>query len=395
MKLLLVEDDISMSLLFERRLTRLGYEVCVENSAEAAWERFQSEHFELVITDWVFSGMSGLELCKRLRLHPLGSYIYICVITARNAREDLLEVLEAGADDYLAKPLEIPLLEVRIRIAEQQVYHLQQRREAEAELSRYQAELEARVLARTEELSDMISALQDEISQRRNAEKRLAQTHMQLRALASHLISIQEEQQKRISREIHDELGQAMTALKIDLAWLNQQLTGQPLLEQKIQRMIPLVSDTITTIQRICAELRPGILDDLGLEAALEWLVQEFSERTGLMCKLQIDPEELDLPLPLSITLFRICQESLTNIMRHAEAQNVQLKLEKVGQAVSLQIQDDGKGIESSQINHPLSLGLMGMRERVLPWNGDVSIQGVQGKGTTIFVQVCLEEVIP
>lgn len=395
MKLLLVEDDTSMSLLFERRLTRLGYEVCVENSAEAAWERFQHEHFDLVLTDWVFAGMSGLELCKRLRSLPQGPYIYICVITARNSREDLLEVLEAGANDYLAKPLEIPLLEVRIRIAEQQVYHLQQRREAEAELSRHQAELEARVLSRTAELSDMIQALQSEIAQRHNAEHRLAQTHMQLRALASHLISIQEEQQKRISREIHDELGQAMTALKIDLAWLNQQVNGQPVLEQKIQKMIPLVSDTIATIQRICAELRPGILDDLGLEAALEWLVQEFSERTGLNCKLQIDPEELEMPHDVSVTLFRICQESLTNVMRHAQAQQVQIRLERVGTEVSLQIQDDGKGIDSSQIHHPLSLGLMGMRERVLPWNGTVTIEGRPGYGTTIFVHVTLEEDTP
>jgi DNA-binding response OmpR family regulator len=265
MRLLLVEDDASMGLLFERLLSLLGYDVRIENSAEEAWALFQHTPFDLVITDWVLPGMSGLEFCKHLRSLPFGEYIYICVVTARNSREDLLEVLEAGANDYLAKPLEIPLLEVRIRIAEQQVFQLQQRREARAELSRHQAELEGRVFSRTEELSEMIQALQEEISQRRNAETRLAQTHLQLRALASHLLSIQEEQQKRISREIHDELGQAMTALKLDLAWLQQQLNEQPVFQAKIQKMIPLVSDTITTIQRICAELRPGLLDDLGL----------------------------------------------------------------------------------------------------------------------------------
>jgi signal transduction histidine kinase len=395
MRLLLVEDDASMGLLFERLLTRLGYEVCVKKSAEEAWEHFQQEPCDLVITDWVLPGMSGLELCKRLRSLPFGEYIYICVVTARNTREDLLEVLEAGANDYLAKPLEIPLLEVRIRIAEQQVFHLQQRREARAELSRHQAELEGRVLSRTEELSEMIQALQEEISQRRNAETRLDQTHLQLRALASHLLSIQEEQQKRISREIHDELGQAMTALKLDLAWLLQQLNGQPVFQAKIQKMIPLVSDTISTIQRICAELRPGLLDDLGLEAALEWLVQEFGERTGLACNLSFEPEELDLPMALSTTLFRICQESLTNIMRHAQAKQVNISLTRVAQRVSLCVQDDGKGISTDQINHPHSLGLMGIRERVLPWNGNVTISGKSGQGTTIFVQVSLEEETP
>jgi signal transduction histidine kinase len=395
MRLLLVEDDASMGLLFERLLSLLGYDVRIENSAEEAWALFQHTPFDLVITDWVLPGMSGLEFCKHLRSLPFGEYIYICVVTARNSREDLLEVLEAGANDYLAKPLEIPLLEVRIRIAEQQVFQLQQRREARAELSRHQAELEGRVFSRTEELSEMIQALQEEISQRRNAETRLAQTHLQLRALASHLLSIQEEQQKRISREIHDELGQAMTALKLDLAWLLQQLNGQSVFQAKIQKMIPLVSDTISTIQRICAELRPGLLDDLGLEAALEWLVQEFGERTGLVCKLHIEPEELELPMDLSTTLFRICQESLTNIMRHAHAKQVNISLTRVDQMVSLRVQDDGKGISTDQINHPHSLGLMGIRERVLPWNGDVTISGQIGQGTTIFVQVSLEEETP
>lgn len=395
MKLLLVDDDATMRLLFERVLSRFGYEVCLENSAEAAWERFQHEPFDWVITDWVLSGMSGLELCQRLRSLPYGEYLYLCVITARNSREDLLKVLEAGANDYLTKPLDIPVLEVRMRIAEQQVHHLQQRREAKAELSRYQADLEGRVLSRTEELSDMIQALQEEISQRRHAEDRLAQTHNHLRALAGHLLSIQEEQQKRISREIHDELGQAMTALKLDLFWLQKQLADQPVFQEKIQKMIPLVSDTISTVQRICAELRPGILDDLGLEAALEWLVQEFSERTGLRCELKIESEELHLPMALSTTLFRICQESLTNVMRHAQAQQIALSLSREGNRLRLHIQDDGKGIENERINHPLSLGLMGIRERVLPWNGEVTISGKKDQGTTIFVQVSLEEETP
>lgn len=392
MKLLLVEDDASLRLLLEQLLQRFGHQVFTAADAEAAWELSLNQAFDFAIVDWVLPGMSGLELCQRLRARPGGEYLYLWVITARNRREDLLEALAAGANDYLAKPIEIPLLEVRVRIAEQQARQFQQRRVAEAALAEHQAVLEQRVQERTEELSRLIQTLQDEINQRRTAEALLESTRDQLRALASRLLSIQEEQQKRISREIHDELGQAMTALKIDLVWLQGQLAERPDLQQKIQQMVPLISVTIATIQRICAELRPGILDDLGLEAALEWLVQEFSTRSGLNCQLRVTPEELDLPAALATTLFRICQEALTNVLRHAGARSVRLRLERVGADVSLRISDDGKGIDMACIAHPMSLGLMGMRERLLPFNGAVAITGGPGLGTTIQVNVTLED---
>ncbi|PIQ24144.1 hypothetical protein COW36_10750 [bacterium (Candidatus Blackallbacteria) CG17_big_fil_post_rev_8_21_14_2_50_48_46] len=393
MKILLVEDDPSLRLLFQQKLTRYGYQVTSLESAEAAWELIQKDHFDLLILDWILPGMSGLELCRLLRERPNSEYLYIWVITARDAREDLLEVLAAGANDYLAKPIDMQLLEVRARIAEQQVHHLQERRKAENALAQYHLELEQRVLDRTEALSDTVQALQDEIQQRSTAEALLAQTRDQLRALASRLLSIQEDQQKRISREIHDELGQAMTALKLDLGWLAKNLPQeQTELHAKIQRMIPLVSDTILTIQRICAELRPGLLDDLGLVDALEWLVQEFGERTGIHTQFDVMPEDLDIPSDLATPLFRICQESLTNVMRHAEAQNVRILLEAQDSTLRLEIVDNGKGIPPDRIEHPSSLGLMGIRERLLSWNGEVRISGSPGQGTTIYVTVALED---
>jgi signal transduction histidine kinase len=392
MKILLVEDDPSLRLLLQQKLIRYGYTVNSVDSAELGWDLSQKQDFDLLILDWVLPGMSGIELCRRLRARPGGEYLYIWLVTARDSREDLFEVLAAGANDYLAKPIDLPLLEVRLRIAEQQVHNLQQRREAETVLAKYHEKLEQRVVERTEALSQTVNALQAEIQQRSTAEALLGQTRDQLRALASRLLSVQEDQQKRISREIHDELGQAMTALKLDLGWLCQQLQPeQTALQAKIQKMIPLVSDTIRTIQRICAELRPGLLDDLGLVDALEWLLQEFGERTGIQTQFDVLPDELEIPAELATTLFRICQESLTNVMRHAQAQSVHIFLEQNETKIRLEIADNGKGITLDRIEHPTSLGLMGIRERLLPWNGEVSIAGKPGLGTTINVTVALE----
>lgn len=392
MDILLVEDDPSLRLLLRQLLTRFGHSVRACASGEEAWESYQQNEPPLIILDWNLPGMSGMECCRLIRGTPAGAYAYIWVITGCNRREDLLDVLAVGANDYLAKPIEIDLLEVRVRIAEQQARSLQQRRRDTIDLASNRDELERRVLERTDNLNDTIQALLDEISQRQQVEADLGQTRDQLRALASRLLTVQEEQQKRISREIHDELGQAMTALRLDLGWLSSGLESHQAPQRaKIERMIPLVSETIKTIQRICAELRPGILDDLGLAAALEWLVQEFAERTGLRCQIDLEPEELVVPPDLATALFRICQESLTNVMRHARASQVKIRLQQEDDEIRLRIVDDGIGIAPDQASHPMSLGLIGMRERVQPFNGEVTIQGGPGLGTDIRVKVQLE----
>lgn len=392
MDILLVEDDPSLRLLLRQLLTRFGHSIRACASGEEAWESYQQNEPPLIILDWNLPGMSGMECCRLIRGTPAGAYAYIWVITGCNRREDLLDVLAVGANDYLAKPIEIDLLEVRVRIAEQQARSLQQRRRDTIDLASNRDELERRVLERTDNLNDTIQALLDEISQRQQVEADLGQTRDQLRALASRLLTVQEEQQKRISREIHDELGQAMTALRLDLGWLSSGLESHQAPQRaKIERMIPLVSETIKTIQRICAELRPGILDDLGLAAALEWLVQEFAERTGLRCQIDLEPEELVVPPDLATALFRICQESLTNVMRHARASQVKIRLQQEDDEIRLRIVDDGIGIAPDQASHPMSLGLIGMRERVQPFNGEVTIQGGPGLGTEIRVKVQLE----
>ncbi len=211
-----------------------------------------------------------------------------------------------------------------------------------------------------------------------------------LRELAVHLQTIREEERANIAREIHDELGQTMTAVKMDLAWLNKKYADHAELFTKTSSTLNLIDDTIQTIKKICTELRPGILDHLGLGAAILWQGQEFQKRTGILFEVDIE-EGTEVDGDRSIALFRIFQEALTNIMRHANASKVVASLKEENGKLTLKVTDDGKGITEEEIAKSNSFGLLGMRERVHPWKGNVSISGIPNKGTTITVTLPIE----
>ncbi len=211
----------------------------------------------------------------------------------------------------------------------------------------------------------------------------------QLRNLTSYLQTAREEDRAYIAREIHDEFGQSLTALKMDLAWLAKRLPADsPPLAEKTGAMSGLIDSTIQTVRRVATELRPGLLDDLGLAAAIEWQAQEWAERTGINCELYLGDEEIVLDRDLATAIFRVFQEALTNVARHAEATEVQVELEQGPDESVLVVRDNGKGIAPDQVSDPHSLGLIGMRERAHSWGGDVTFQSVPGQGTTITVRV-------
>jgi signal transduction histidine kinase len=241
----------------------------------------------------------------------------------------------------------------------------------------------------------------------------------QLGDLASYLQTAREKERTRIAREIHDVFGQILTALKMDLSWLSRRLPqDQPQLAAKAVTMSDLVDSAIHTVRRVATELRPGLLDDLGLVAAIEWQAEAFAVRTGIDVELDLGgadptgtqtgvPEEA-VPYPLdtvedggadagsatgrdlATAIFRIFQETLTNVGRHAGATHLQVKLETTAGQLLLTVRDNGAGITSEQINDPRSLGLVGMRERARHWGGEVDIQGTPGQGTTVIVRVPL-----
>jgi PAS domain S-box-containing protein len=238
-------------------------------------------------------------------------------------------------------------------------------------------------------LLKLVLGIAQDITEQREAEDELKSSRQQLRHLLAHLQSVREDERTRISREIHDELGQSLTALKMDVSWLIKRFgRDQKELREKAQRMSKLIDMNIQTVKRISAELRPGLLDELGLTAALEWQAEEFQDRTGIKCELSISPEDITLDRNVSTTIFRVFQETLTNIVRHARAKNVSVNLmEKKGQIV-LSVADDGKGLTKSQVSSPKSIGLMGIRERVAFLGGDVKFSGEKDKGTTVTVTI-------
>jgi PAS domain S-box-containing protein len=228
-----------------------------------------------------------------------------------------------------------------------------------------------------------------DITERKRAEEELKRSREELRNLAAYLQSAREQERTNMAREIHDELAQALTALKMDISWLTNKLPkDQQTLLDKTKAMIKLTDMTIKTVKKISTELRPGILDDLGLVAAIEWQAEEFKNRTGITCELTIDPEDIILDQDRSTTIFRIFQETLTNVARHAKATAVTVSLKEKDSSLELRVRDSGKGITKEQISDPKSFGLMGIRERAKSWGGEVKISGRPGKGTTVVVRI-------
>jgi PAS domain S-box-containing protein len=233
----------------------------------------------------------------------------------------------------------------------------------------------------------------EDITALKQSENGLLESREQLRVLAAHLQSVREEERTRIAREIHDELGQLLTGLKIDLAWLAARLPAKSdHLLDKLRTMSGLADELITTVRRIATELRPGILDDLGLTAAIEWQTQEFQARTGIECDFLVDVIHPVEDQGQRTGLFRILQETLTNVARHAQATRVVVSLRENTGCFELRVEDNGRGITDLEIAHRKSLGLLGIQERARLLGGDVRIVGRPGAGTTITVSIPAED---
>jgi PAS domain S-box-containing protein len=214
------------------------------------------------------------------------------------------------------------------------------------------------------------------------------QAEAQLRRLALRQQQRQEQERKRMAREIHDELAQSLTILHIDLAWLTEQPGMTPEAQARLQAMLTQVDEIDQIMHRIAMELRPLLLDDLGLLAALEWQIEEIHRRTGLAYTLQLPSAPLPLDIDRSTVLFRIFQEALTNVIRHAKASQVDVRVTQDAQAVCLEVRDNGKGMTARQQAQQNAFGLLGMRERAKLWGGEVRISGQSGSGTTVTVHM-------
>jgi len=241
---------------------------------------------------------------------------------------------------------------------------------------------------------EMARTLQMRIEREGQAKASLKQSREQLRRLSAYQNDVREQDRIRIAREIHDQLGQSLTILKMDLAWMKRHLSvDDSAVDEKMADMFASIGEAMETLHAVIAELRPGILDDFGLAAAIEWQLDTFRNRTGIDCRFINDDYEPELTRDQATTLFRIFQELLTNIIRHAEAKEVVVRLEKRDGELRLQVADNGRGITEDEINSPHAFGLLGVRERLYPLGGQVVFKGRAGQGTRVSIHLPLEKI--
>jgi signal transduction histidine kinase len=210
----------------------------------------------------------------------------------------------------------------------------------------------------------------------------------QLRDFATRLEAVREEERTRVAREIHDELGQALTVLKMDLSWLQSKSPGVAETRKRLGECIKKIDETIDCVRRISSELRPSILDNLGLVAAIDWQVSEFRKRTGIRVRFKTNVETCDVSMSVSVALFRVVQEALTNVMRHANATRVDVTLKLHGEKLQISIADNGVGMKQNRETELRSLGIVGMKERISRIGGEFNLLSEPEKGTWLDIAV-------
>jgi PAS domain S-box-containing protein len=249
--------------------------------------------------------------------------------------------------------------------------------------------IEASISKHSEHDRSFFTVILRDITDRMHADTALRRSKEELHEMAAAASSVREQEKSRVARELHDELAQALTALKMDVTWLKERTPAeqQPVLA-KLDSMQHMLDTTVKATRRISSDLRPLMLDDLGLIPAAEWLVNNFTQRHGIHCRFAVDPPDLDLQDPHATAIFRIMQESLTNVARHAHASNVDITLDGSNGEITLRVRDNGCGFAPADPRKPNSFGLVGLRERVYLLDGEITVDTAPGKGATIEVRI-------
>ena len=356
--LLIVDDDPASRLATEEAVRPLGARIVTAGSGEEALRRVLDEDFAAILMDVRMPGIDGFTTAKMIRERARSRHTPIIFMTS--AKEDLASMsrsYQAGAVDYIEKPVVAEVLRSKLAVFVG--------------------------------LNDMNRILSAELAERELTERRLRASEENLRALASHLQSVREEERIHIAREIHDELGQALTGLKFDIAALSRSFTLGSLddVNEGTKGVLGQIDRIINSVRRIASGLRPEVLDEIGLSAAIEWQAREFSRRTGIRCVVEIAPGFADPDKDRSTALFRIFQELLTNVARHANATRVAVHLAD-SDTLALRVEDNGRGIQEKELEGSKSLGFLGLRERVLAFAGSIDVRGEEGKGTTVSVSI-------
>jgi signal transduction histidine kinase len=352
LSVLLLEDSERDALLIAHELRNHEYTLWLKRvmTEKGFLSSLKEQSWDVILADYSLPQFGAIAALKLLQKSGLD--VPFIIVSGAIGEETAVAAMKAGAHDYIMKDKLtrlVPALEREMRDAK--VRH-----------------------------------------ERKQAEVELRNSRDQLRALAARLQAVREEERKLIARDIHDELGQSLTAFKLGLSWIRGRLESDDASKrqalQKISEMTGLVDATFKTVRKLCTELRPEILDGLGLSAAIEWQAHEFSRRTGIRCAVTTQADGLTLDPDQTTAAFRIFQEILTNVARHSHASRVNVRLESTGKEVILEASDNGRGIRENEIDGTKSLGLVGMRERALLLGGALQLRGAPGKGTIVTVRL-------
>jgi PAS domain S-box-containing protein len=309
-----------------------------------------------------------------------------------------------SASEVVGRPLDILLPERFVELHRQHVRHFAAAREKARRIaegfqlfgrrkdgSEFPAEASISKLQLTD--GTILTVILRDITKRKQAEEELSRSREDLRILAARLQQAREEERAVLAREIHDQLSGALTALKMDLSFIvNRVPRENAAVMGKIETMAQLIDATLNAVRNIATQLRPSVLDDLGLIAAIEWQAEDFQSRSGIQCQLELEQREMGLDGARSTAIFRIFQEALTNVARHAEATRVWMSLKEQAGGLILEVRDNGRGITEDEISSSKSLGLLGMRERALVFGGEVVISGRPGRGTTVTLKMPVQQ---
>ncbi|NIA57353.1 response regulator [Massilia sp. TW-1] len=385
---ILIVDDTPANLdVIVKALEHDGVRVVVAQDGEEGLRRATFVHPDLILLDIMLPGIDGFEVCRRLQEDECTRAIPVIFMTALLDIENKVAAFRAGAVDYVTKPFQIDEVTARVRthlnlrnmqtmLAERNAClqrEIEERKVAERRLQDYREGLELLVAERTAAL--------------RESEQRLEESLVRLRELSAHREQARDEERMHIARELHDELGQALTALRMKIALLRVEF-GQdnPALTHHVGKVNELIDRTIGVVRGVSSALRPATLD-MGVVPALEWLVKEFRARSDIDCELVVPEPSLGLDDGIELAIFRVAQESLTNVTRHARASSVRMTLQASDNQCLLEVRDDGCGFVPDGVERG-KFGLVGMRERVEMLGGEFSISSAPGEGTSLSVRL-------
>lgn len=380
--ILLVDDELfSLSALHRLLRTHCYHTISASDPAQALAGFAKNKNIGLVLSDYEMPGMNGVALLREVAaIRPETRRI---ILSAHTDSAILLEALnDGGVHRYLTKPWSAK--ELLLVLEEQHTLYLKHAEERSylQELSHQQQLL----TITNQQLDTLIAERTAELVQRK---QELQQANLRLRQLTGRLEQLREEERRAIARDIHDDLAQALTSIQLALVPISQDIIDQQK-QLQLQQIKQQIDHAISTVQRILADLRPQVLDQLGLVAALEALSKELRERTGIDCRVSCRADTLTLPTSISTCLYRIAQEALTNIRRHSRATKATLRLQQDRDAVILEVQDNGIGLSTSPHMAKTSYGLLGMQERAALCDGSCTITKTSDSGTLVSTRLPL-----